>query len=104
MRGRSPRAKSGKESPRRFFGGDVIEKSDFISKNNDSSEWADRFFGSNFHSETNHNSQMIFQNAQGHFLDMLQSGELNPNTALLYFKWADANLDDIEKLFADYGN
>lgn len=78
--------------------------SDFISKNNDSSEWADRFFGSNFHSETNHNSQMIFQNAQGHFLDMLQSGELNPNTALLYFKWADANLDDIEKLFADYGN
>lgn len=78
--------------------------SDFINKNNNSGEWTDRFFGSNFHSDTDHSPQMIFQNAQGHFLDMLQSGELNPNTALLYFKWADANLDDIEKLFVNYGN
>jgi hypothetical protein len=44
------------------------------------------------------------QNAQACFLDMLQSNELNPNTALSYFKWADANLDDIEKLFGSYGN
>ena len=35
---------------------------------------------------------------------MLQANELNPNTALLYFKWADANLDDIEKLFLVYGS
>jgi hypothetical protein len=44
------------------------------------------------------------QNAQGFYLDMLQCNELNPNTALLYFKWVDANLDDVEKLFGAYGN
>ncbi|WP_264537880.1 hypothetical protein [Flavobacterium sp. N1736] len=78
--------------------------SDFVNKSNNSSEWTDSFFGSNFHSDTDYSPQMIFQNAQGHFLDMLQSSELNPNTALLYFKWVDANLDDIEKLFTNYGN
>jgi hypothetical protein len=36
-------------------------------------------------------------------LDMLQAGELNPNTALQYFKWTDATLDDVEQLFANYG-
>lgn len=78
--------------------------SDFIAKENNISEWADSFFESNFHNEIDYNTQMIMQNAQGFYLDMLQSNELNPNTALLYFKWADANLDDIEKLFTAYGN
>lgn len=78
--------------------------SDFINKTYNSSEWIDRFFESNFHNDIDYSSQMIMQNAQGYFLDMLQSNELNPNTALLYFKWADANLDDIEKLFGTYGN
>jgi hypothetical protein len=36
-------------------------------------------------------------------LDMLQAGELNPNTSLLYFTWTDMNTDDIEKLFMEYG-
>jgi hypothetical protein len=78
--------------------------SDFIAKENNISEWTDSFFESNFHNEIDYNTQMIMQNAQGFYLDMLQSNELNPNTALLYFKWADANLDDIEKLFTAYGN
>jgi hypothetical protein len=78
--------------------------SDFISKTNNSSEWADTFFDSNFHNDTVYSTQIIMQNAQACFLDMLQSNELNPNTALLYFKWVDANLDDIEKLFGSYGN
>jgi len=78
--------------------------SDFINKDCNVSEWADTFFDSNFHNEIDYNAQMIMQNAQGYFLDLLQANELNPNTALLYFKWADANLDDIEKLFANYGN
>ena len=43
-------------------------------------------------------------NPQASILDMLQANELNPNTALLYFRWSDANLDDIEKLFTAYGN
>ncbi len=37
-------------------------------------------------------------------LDTLRANELNPNTALLYFKWADMNLDDIALLFPKYGN
>lgn len=32
-------------------------------------------------------------------LDMLPAHELNPNTVLQYFKWADVTLDDVEKLF-----
>ncbi|WP_316632404.1 hypothetical protein [uncultured Flavobacterium sp.] len=78
--------------------------SDFIAKENNIREWTDSFFDSNFHNEIDYNTQMIMQNAQGFYLDMLQSNELNPNTALLYFKWVDTNLDDVEKLFATYGN
>lgn len=78
--------------------------SDFISKNYNSSEWVRDFFDSNFDNEIDYSSQMIMQHAQGFFLDMLQANELSPNTALLYFKWADANLDDVEKLFKNYGN
>ncbi|MBB5395234.1 hypothetical protein [Mucilaginibacter sp. AK015] len=37
-------------------------------------------------------------------LDSLRANELNANTALLYFKWADMNLDDVEALFPRYGN
>lgn len=77
--------------------------SDFITKNNNSSEWTKDLFES-FDSDIDYNSQNIIQNPQGHFLDMLQSNELNVNTALLYFKWTDANLDDVEKLFENYGN
>ncbi|MRX41865.1 hypothetical protein GJU43_21490 [Flavobacterium sp. LC2016-23] len=78
--------------------------SDFMAKTNNSSEWTDTFYDSNFHNDADYNAQRIMQHPEGYFLDMLQANELNPNTALLYFKWADANLDDIEKLFADYGN
>lgn len=35
--------------------------------------------------------------------DLLAVNELNPNTALQYFDWQEANLDDIEKLFITYG-
>nr|WP_294921904.1 hypothetical protein [uncultured Flavobacterium sp.] len=78
--------------------------SDFLNKTYNSSEWTDAFFDSDFHNDTDYSPQMTMQNAQGFFLDMLQANELNPNTALLYFKWADSSLDDIEKLFESYGN
>jgi hypothetical protein len=42
--------------------------------------------------------------AQDSILDMLGANELNPNKALHYFKWAEANMDDVEKLFISYGN
>jgi hypothetical protein len=42
------------------------------------------------------------KNAEINILDLLAGNQLNPNTALLYFKWADTSLDDIEKLFWSY--
>ncbi|QSW89353.1 hypothetical protein J0383_00725 [Flavobacterium endoglycinae] len=78
--------------------------SDFISRNNHSFEWTNELFNSHFDNTVEFNSERILQNAQDHLLDMMQSNELNPNTALLYFKWANASLDDIEKLFEGYGN
>lgn len=47
---------------------------------------------------------MMSPYAQESVLEMLQANELNPNTALQYFTWTDASLDDVEKLFLTYGN
>ncbi len=75
---------------------------ELISDRFNSTEWINHFFDYDFHHDpvyTSHNSR----SAQGSVLEMLHANELNPNTALLYFKWADASLDDIEKLFLTYG-
>jgi len=77
--------------------------SDLITKAMNTSEWANNFFEYEFHHDAIYYPP-IKQNTQASLLDMLQANELNPNTALLYFKWSDANLDDVEKLFQSYGN
>ncbi len=65
-------------------------------------KWGKDFYKYNLN--TNHEHEVaILNNAQISILDLLPSNQLNPNTALLYFKWADASLDDIEKLFVNYG-
>ena len=56
------------------------------------------FFDYDFGLETFATNNNIV-NSKSSILDMLQVNELNPNTALLYFDWADTNLDDIEKMF-----
>ncbi|MBC8053120.1 MAG: hypothetical protein H7Y13_08645 [Sphingobacteriaceae bacterium] len=76
--------------------------SDLIYQSQSVNEWASTFYDYSFDFESNY-SPPIQRNAQASVLDMLKSNDLNPNTALLYFKWADANLDDIEKLFITYG-
>lgn len=67
--------------------------------------WANDFFDYDFFEETNSNPQPRHQ-TQLHtsVLDMLQSNQLNSNTALQYFQWGDFNMDDIQKLFMEYGN
>ena len=65
-------------------------------------EWALTFYD-HFDSVTPHTSQMS-GNPGCSLLDVLRANELNPNTALLYFKWADMNLDDVEALFPKYGS
>jgi hypothetical protein len=76
--------------------------SELIYNNRTHAEWVINFFDYDFgkkNNESNHNTI----NSQSCILDMLQANELNPNTALLYFDFVDANSDDIEKLFNTYG-
>ena len=74
--------------------------SGFIKRRYEYQEWAKSFY-----------KIEIMNNVYNHYtpartevnpLDMLSGNELNPNTALLYFRWADANLDDVERLFLNY--
>lgn len=76
--------------------------SDLISRMQNRSEWASGFYQYEFYNDPAYSSH-IPEGAQTCVLDMLQANELNPNTALLYFKWAEANLDDVEKMFLAYG-
>lgn len=76
--------------------------SELIYQRQEQGEWARNFYDYDFHHDPGYTTQLP-GSAQASVLDMLQANELNPNTALLYFRWADANLDDIEKLFLTYG-
>lgn len=75
---------------------------ELINKRKNRDEWAALFFDNEFISNDDNIPNHISQNSLGSILDMLQPNELNPNTALLYFKWADTNFDDIEKLLISY--
>jgi len=76
--------------------------SELIGQMADRDTWASGFYDYEFYHDTPYTSQIPIA-AQTCVLDMLQANQLNPNTALLYFKWAETNLDDIEKLFLVYG-
>lgn len=78
--------------------------SDLIRNNAQKVNWATDFFEYDFYHDTVHFPSSISMTAQACVLDMLQANQLNPNTALSYFKWEDTNLDDVEKLFMTYGN
>lgn len=77
--------------------------SELIYNQRTHASWVIDFFDYNFSTKNIYESNNII-NSQSCLLDMLQANELNPNTALLYFDWTDANSDDIEKLFSVYGN
>jgi hypothetical protein len=62
-------------------------------------EWATHFYEHDIYHDTANYSTQLSHNSQISLLDMLPGNQLNPNTALQYFKWVDANLDDIGKLF-----
>ncbi len=77
--------------------------SELISEQTSKTVWATDFYEYDFHYDDISFSTPVSTNAQACILDMLQANELNPNTALLYFRWGDASLDDIEKMFTIYG-
>lgn len=62
-------------------------------------EWASRFYENAFDYNPHQQTHLISENYKASVLDMLSAGDLNPNTALNYFRWADANMDDVYKLF-----
>ena len=66
-------------------------------------EWAENFYNYKFQTDTIYNANNT-AGVQASVIDMLQANDLNPVTALRYFKWMDANMDDIEQLFIRYGN
>ncbi len=73
---------------------------DYVKSNDDEKEWLHTFFDSNLEFNpialASRHSNML----QINLLDMLSSNQLNPNTALSYFNWANADLNDIERLFS----
>ena len=77
--------------------------SELINQGQDQNEWANNFYQYDFDYDPAYASQ-IPGSSKASILDMLRSNELNPNTALLYFRWTDANLDDVEKLLLKYGS
>lgn len=102
--------REGKRRPAFFKGKKLVVQPEklevFISELKDQrqnrDEWASSFYAHDFHYEPTYTSQ-VSSNTQASVLDMLQANELNINTALLYFKWEDTTLDDVEKLFQTYG-
>lgn len=65
-------------------------------------DWANNFFKYDYKSEQVFTPNQSAYNSQTCVLDMLQANQLTPNTALQYFKWTNANLDDIAKMFINY--
>ena len=77
--------------------------SDLLMLKTGKNDWANDFFEYGFRLDAEFPSGIPAGTETG-ILDLLQAGQLNPNTALNYFKWGEANLDDIEKLFLTYGD
>ncbi|AXG69251.1 hypothetical protein KORDIASMS9_01471 [Kordia sp. SMS9] len=78
--------------------------SDLIAERQRVPAWVNNFYEYDFHHDTLSFSASVNSNAQACILDMLQANQLNPNTALQYFSWTNANLDDVYELFNTYGN
>ncbi|VXB08840.1 conserved hypothetical protein [Flavobacterium sp. 9AF] len=61
-------------------------------------QWGETFY--TYDVTSNHDYDVaLLNNAQISILDLLSGNQLNPNTALQYFKWADTCLDDVALFF-----
>lgn len=75
--------------------------STLIGRRQQQDEWASGFFDFEDYSYKGYATHAC-NYSQANVLDMLAANELNPNTALNYFRWADVTLDDINKMFTAY--
>jgi hypothetical protein len=72
--------------------------SNMISREDNHQKWARDFFEQPL-GETNNTYASPIDHAVGqNVLDLLQGNQLNVNTALNYFQWVNAGLDDLEQL------
>jgi len=74
--------------------------SDLLGERQGLDNWAGSFFDYQYDEE-------VIPAVTGYspcVLDLLQANQLNPNTALEYFSWQDAGLDDIDHFFTGYAN
>lgn len=75
---------------------------DLVGQWQEHNEWARTFYTYDFYNDQQDHTE-AGAHSPGSLLDLLPPNELNPNTALLYFKWAETSLDDVEKLFINDG-
>ncbi|WP_130735394.1 hypothetical protein [Flavobacterium sp. J27] len=61
-------------------------------------QWGNTFYTYDLDSNHDHDVALL-NNAQISILDLLPGNQLNPNTALQYFKWTDTSLDDVALFF-----
>ncbi len=77
--------------------------SDMIRRQQGHHNWAKDFYEHPLEMSQDNYAGTGMQQMGPSILDLLQGNQLNPNTALDYFKWVNADLDDLEQLFEVYG-
>ncbi len=73
--------------------------SDLLKKRRLASNWSATFFPIEIVEDQLWLPDHYHVNGRASLLDLLQANQLNPNTALEYFKWRNADLVDLETVF-----
>jgi hypothetical protein len=73
--------------------------SDFLKNRRLAYDWASSFFPNEISDEQLYFPDHYYVNGRASILDLLQANQLNPNTALDYFKWSNADFTDLETVF-----
>ncbi|MEP2935610.1 MAG: hypothetical protein ABJM06_07815 [Gilvibacter sp.] len=73
--------------------------SDLIRERSNHLSWGCDYFDGGFENDSSRSAMVSQGYNSANYLDLLAANELNPNTALSYFKWTNTTLDDVVKLF-----
>lgn len=73
--------------------------SDLISERSNHLNWGCNYFDGGFENDSDGIPMAAHGYNNANLLDLLAANELNPNTALSYFKWTNTSLDDVMKFF-----
>ncbi len=76
---------------------------DLVREKRHRQQWALQFYNYERYVQAAKVHIQVTVHAKASLLDMMAQNQLNANNALAYFDWADANTDDIERLFVNYG-